>query len=121
MLRDKYVANYEFGFVRQSDNERILTWRYSVDSGGNLNSDDRPGRIVSGVNITGATFRSYMNYTELFTKLTPEERDAYKEKLPVGRVGAPAYGSSLGTWQSDLTYSSTGVAMVRQTFKLYGT
>lgn len=120
MLRDKYIANFEFGFVRKSDNERVLTWRYSVDSAGQLNSDDRPGRIVAGVDISGSTFRSYMNYTDAFLDLSSEEREIYNERLPVARIGAPAYGSSLGAWQSDLTYSSSGVAMVRQTFKLHG-
>jgi hypothetical protein len=121
MLRDKYIATFEFGFVRDTDNERLLTWKYSVDSAGDLTSDDRPGRIVSGVDIKGASFRSYMTYSDAWSKLTEEQKAAYKEALPVGRVGAAAYGSSLGSFQYDLAYSSTGVAMVRQTFKLYGT
>jgi Bacterial HORMA domain family 1 len=45
LLRDGYVKSYEFGFVRYADDERILTWKYSVDSSGYITSDDRPGRI----------------------------------------------------------------------------
>jgi len=121
LLRDGYVKSYEFGYVRASDDERILTWRYSVDSSGNLTNNDRPGRILAGVNITGATMRNRMIRSIAWDLLSEEKRDSIEKDLPIQRVGAPDYGSSLGIWQNDLAYSATGVAMVRQTFKLYGT
>jgi hypothetical protein len=121
MLRDEYVASYEFGWVRVADDERVLTWRYSVTSAGTLSSDDRPGRIVAGVNVTGCSFRTYMSYTAAWWSLIEERRIAYRESMPIDRNPAREYGSSLGVWHTDLTYSSTGVAMVRHNFKLYGT
>jgi hypothetical protein len=54
LLRDGYVKSYEFGYVRDADEERILTWRYAVDSAGELAANDRPGRIISGVNVSQA-------------------------------------------------------------------
>lgn len=120
-LRDKYLATYEFGWVRKADDERVLTWRYSVNTAGTLTNDDRPGRIVAGINISGCSFRTYMNHTSAWWSLTVAERVAYEAMMPIDRTAGPEYGSSLGAWHSDLTYSSTGVAMVRQTFKLYGT
>src|SRR5437870_569267 len=47
LLRDGYVAVYEFGFQR--NDQRLVSWRYTVDSSGISATDDRPGRIVSGV------------------------------------------------------------------------
>jgi hypothetical protein len=121
MLRDKYLSTYEFGWVRVADDERVLTWQYSVNSSGTLSSDDRPGRIVAGIDIKGCSFRTYMTYTSAWWSLTEEQRIAYRASMPIDRKTAQEYGSSLGAWHTDLTYSATGVAMVRQTFKLYGT
>lgn len=120
-LRDGFVSSYEFGWVRDSDDERILTWRYTVDSAGNLTSDDRPGRILSGINIAGCSFRNRMSHTSKWLQLSSKEQTAYVGSMPFQRTAKPDYGSSLGAWHTDLCYSSTGVAMSRQTFKLYGT
>ncbi len=120
LLRDGYVSTYEFGYVRSSDNERILTWRYSVDNAGKLTSDDRPGRILSGVNISGATMRNRLCHSGAWEKLSAEEQATVERTLPIQRVGRPDYGSSLGTWHNDLYYSSSGVLMSRQTFKPFG-
>ena len=121
LLRDGYVSTYEFGYVRSVDDERVLTWRYSVNSAGDLVSDNRPGRIISGVNITGATMRNRLCHSSAWFKLTAAERIAVEQAMPFQRTGRADYGSSLGTWVSDLSYSATGVVMNRQTFKLYGT
>lgn len=121
LLRNDYVKTYEFGFVRDSDDERVLTWRYSVDSAGNLRSDDRPGRIVSGVNVSGASFKTYLIKSAAWDNLTEAQQAAIEAMLPVTRHFAPEYGSSLGYWKKDLCYSATGVAMVRESFKLFGT
>jgi Bacterial HORMA domain family 1 len=120
LLRDGYVKSYEFGFVRNADYERVLTWRYSVDSAGNLTSDDRPGRIVSGVNVSGTTLRTYLIKSSAWDALSSAQRAAIEASLPITRTHAPEYNSSLGLWQYDRTYSA-GVTLTRQTFKLYGT
>jgi Bacterial HORMA domain family 1 len=121
LLRDGYVKSYEFGFIRDADYERILTWKYSVDSSGNLVSDDRPGRIVSGVNVSGTTLRTYLIKSSAWDALSSAQKAAIEATLPITRKDAPEYKSSLGVWQCDLTYSASGVALTRQTFKLYGT
>ncbi len=121
LLRDGYVASYEFGYVRIADNERVLTWRYTVNTSGDLIADDRPGRILAGVDISGATMRNRLCHSSAWYKLTPEGRKAIEDGLPIHREGRPDYGSSLGVWVSDLCYSASGVAMPRQTFKRFGT
>jgi hypothetical protein len=122
LLKDGYVSTYEFGWVRATDDERILTWKYSVDSSGNLTNNDRPGRIIAGVDITGTSMRNRLCHTsKWFNDLTEAQREAIEKGLPIHRTPSAEYGSSLGRWVNDLCYSSGGVATVRQTFKLYGT
>lgn len=120
LLRDGYVASYEFGFVRVADDERVLTWRYSVNSSGQLTGDDRPGRIVSDANITGANMRNRLCHSYSWIKLTETERAQIEKGLPIRRTPAPDYGSMLGSWTQDLSYSADGVALSRQTFKPFG-
>ena len=121
LLRDGYVSTYEFGYVRAGDEERVLTWRYTVDSSGNLTANDRPGRILAGVNINGCTLRNMLCHSTKWALLTAAQQTTIEQGLPFQRTVQSDYKSSLGTWQSDLCYSSGGVAMPRQTFKLYGT
>src|ERR1700687_5392894 len=51
-LNEGYVKEYEFGY--QKGGKRIVSWRYKVDSNGNLATDDRPGKVVPYVDIAGA-------------------------------------------------------------------
>jgi hypothetical protein len=117
LLRDGYVAAYEFGFAK--DNQRVISWRYTVDSSGNITMDDRPGRIVSGVDTTGALFFNQLTYSDSWSKLTQEERDRVKAVVPVQRVTKDGPEDGSGYWQQDRTYSSNGVAMPRSTFRPY--
>lgn len=121
LLRDGYLKSFEFGYVRKADDERVLTWRYEVDSSGSLTSNDRPGRIISGINISGSTLRTYLNKSSVWYALSEQQQTAIEALLPIKREACAEYKSGLGTWQKDLCYSSTGVAMVRETFKPYGT
>jgi hypothetical protein len=117
LLRDGYVAAYEFGF--QKDNQRKISWRYTVDSSGNITTDDRPGKIVSGADITDASFFNQLTYSDGWFKLSQDERDRMKELLPIQRVMKDGPKDGNGYWQQDRTYSSSGVAMPRSTFRPY--
>lgn len=53
-LNAGYVQEYKFGYKK--DGKRIVCWQYRVDANGQLVADDRPGKIVQYVDVTGATF-----------------------------------------------------------------
>jgi hypothetical protein len=118
LLRDGYVSEYEFGYTR--DNKRVLTWRYTVDTSGSITTDDRPGRILSGVELLGADFFNYLWHSGAWQKLTPSERERIENYLPIKRVGRDAPGDGTGYWQADLAYSATGVALSRRSFRPLG-
>ena len=61
LLRDGYVAEYEFGFMQ--DNQRLLSWHYVVDSSGISATDDRPGRIVSGIAVADASWFNRLTFS----------------------------------------------------------
>ena len=117
LLRDGYVSTYEFGF--QSDNQRILTWRYIIQDSDLSASDDRPGGIVSGVDISKANFFNRLCYSSKWFNLSDEERKTIRETLPVQRVTKDGPKDGLGYWHQDRQYSSNGVSLPRSTFRPY--
>jgi hypothetical protein len=117
LLRDGYVETYEFGFL--VDSQRLISWRYAVDTSGNIDADDRPGKIFSGVDVSNASFFNRLCYSNAWYNLSQEERDRIKASLPIQRVAKDGPKDGNGYWQQDRMYSSNGVAMPRSTFRPY--
>ena len=115
LLRDGYVQAYEFGFSR--DDARILSWSYTVDSSGLVTSNDRPGRIIAGVNISGASFFNQMTRSSAWAKLSPAEQENITADLPIQRVIKAGPRDGAGKWVYDLNYSSGGVTLGRKSFQ----
>lgn len=116
MLSAGYVEDYEFGF-KKSD-ERIVSWRYSVSSGGDLvGGDDRSGGLYARASVVGATYFNFMSYSGAWFALTEAQRTAVKSKHSVNRTTGSLPSDGAGTWQIDRSYSSAGVAIERKTFR----
>jgi len=115
LLRDGYVATYEFGFKRNE--QRLVSWSYTVDATGSISADDRPGRVVSGVDISNAVFFNYLTYSPAWGRLAQAERDSIKAGLPIQRVSGEPPADGQGYWERDLSYTSSGVALGRKTFR----
>lgn len=115
LLRDGYVQEYEFGFSRED--ARILSWSYSVDSSGQVTSNDRPGHIIAGVDISNASFFNQLTYSSKWGKLGASEIAAIKAGLPVDRVTKNGPRDGAGKRVYDLNYLSGGVALVRTCFQ----
>ena len=58
-LNEQYLLEYEFGF--QNDSKRIVSWHYRVDENGALTTDDRAGKVVPYVDVTGATYFNHLS------------------------------------------------------------
>lgn len=117
LLRDGYVEIYEFGFSQ--DDQRLLSWRYEVDGTGINSTDDRPGRIVSGVDITNATWFNQLTFSSAWIALHQTERDRIRSVLPIQRVTKDGPKDGRGYWTNDLNYSASGVSLGRRTFRPY--
>ena len=116
-LRDGFVSIYEFGF--QVNEERLLSWRYTVVNGDLTATDDRPGRIVSGVDTANAQFFNQLTYSSKWSNLSEKEREEWEAFYPIKRVTKDGPIDGNGYWQNDLQYSSNGVLLPRQTFRPY--
>lgn len=117
LLRDDYMEAYEFGFSQ--DDQRLLSWRYEVDGSGINSTDDRPGRIVSGVAIANAAWFNQLTFSNTWLALPQAERDRIRAGLPIQRVTKDGPKDGHGYWTNDLNYSASGVSLGRRTFRSY--
>jgi len=114
-VRDNFVSKYEFGF--QIEDNRLLAWRYTVVSGDLTATDDRPGRIISGVDISKARFFNQLTCSSKWFALSEKEQQEWEAFYPVKRVNKDGPKDGNGYWQRDLQYSSNGVLLPRETFR----
>ncbi|MNS67821.1 hypothetical protein D3C72_1010830 [compost metagenome] len=116
MLKGKYVRRVIYGFKR--DGSYIEpTLRYEAsDLNGSTSIDDDPGKIRPGANVAGASFASYMNYTQAWFDLTSAQQAAVEADLPFSRSNAsePSLSGHLST---DLNYSAGGRNLQRSTLR----
>ena len=75
LLRQGYLRTVTYGFKR--DGSWIEpTLRYTASDLANGGTDDDPGRVRPGINISGASFHSYLTYSSAWWALTPDQRAA---------------------------------------------
>ena len=114
MLAGEYVTSYEFGY--QNDDERVVSWYYTVTPAGDLEGG-RSGGLYPQADISGAEWFNFMTTNGNWSELTEAQRDGVRAKHSVHRtVGDPPSDGS-GRWVSDRTYVSGGIAIVRKEFR----
>jgi hypothetical protein len=116
LLKGGYLGTVRYGFKR---NELwivpMLSYNARDLAGGSANDDD-PGRIKPGADVTGASFYSYLTYSDAWTRLAPTQKEDVKKRLPFQRVSAEQPGIN-GYLEADRTYSSGGRALDRASLR----
>jgi len=118
LLRLGYLDTVTYGFRR--DGQWIEpTLRYTARELGAGATDDDPGRVKPGLDVTGAKFYSYLTHNAAWDALTSEQRAAIEAKLPLQRNGAPEPTVSGGYFADDRSYSAGGRTLGRQSVRSY--
>lgn len=115
-LKAGYLYKVSYGF--QKDGAWIEpTLQYTTkDLAGMQGTDDDPGRVKPGADVSGATFYSYLEQNSAYDALTAAQKEAFWKTLPFTRTGAAAPGVS-GYLMQDKSYSSGGRALDRSYVK----
>ena len=118
LLKNGYLGTVKYGFKRNGKFiEPTLEYRAYDLMGMNANDDD-PGRIRPNANITGASFYSYLTYSEKWDEISTSEKENFKKTLPFQRNGCDEPTVD-GYLTEDKTYSSGGRALTRKTVRSY--
>lgn len=114
LLNGGYVEEYEFGYKRNGI--RVVSWRYVVRDGRFL-TDDRPGKVVSIADVSGAVFYNSLTHNTAWHALSDRERTSIESELPVNRTAGSLPSDGNGYWTTDHGYSAGGVGLGRHTFR----
>jgi hypothetical protein len=115
LLLGGYVKQVTYGFKRSG--AWVVALRYEARLDGTLTADDRAGKVTPGINITRASWSTYLGYSYAWTLLDPAERARIKARLPVQRTGANEPSSTNGAWIQDRSYSAAGSGVQRASFR----
>lgn len=112
LLNNGLLGKVTYGFKR---NDIFIppTLEYTAqDLAANLNND-RPGNIATGQNVSGASFTSFLTYSDKWGNMTATDRAAFESDLPFQRStqSAPTVN---GYYQDDKNYSSGGTSLSRK-------
>jgi len=114
LLVKGYLGVVTYGFRRGKDHVPP-TLKYTART--LLTADDLPGRVWPGENIAGATFYSYLTYSNAWLGLTLAQREQFEATLPFVRSGAQEPGASAGIWVNGKSYSSGGGGVERSVLR----
>lgn len=112
-----YLESVEYGFKKQED--LVFGLRYDVTRGGDLVTDDRPGRIPANEDTSDAEWFSLITYSDHFLQLSEVEKNNIKESLPFSRGFGTEPSTNLGTWYNEKIFTSGGVSLERRVFKTF--
>lgn len=118
LLRQGYLGTVTYGFQRD-DKWIEPTLRYTASELAGSGTDDDPGRVPPGRDISGAQFHSYLTYSAAWDALTADQRTTVKKQLPLQRVNGTESVVSNGYFANDKTYSSGGRSLGRASVRSY--
>lgn len=119
LLQHGYLETVTYGFQRNGEWIEP-TVQYTAAQLGAAGIDDDPGRVPPGMQIEGASFKSYLTYSRSWHALSQEEQDKFEASLPFQRTGAPEPTVAKGRYfQNDKTYSSGSVSLGRSSIRSY--
>jgi hypothetical protein len=118
LLKGGYLKKVSYGFKKDDKWIEPSIHFEAKDLRELTSTDEDPGRIRPGADISGAGFYSYLTHNSEWRKLTSEERNDFEEDLPFKRGGANELGIN-GYLSQDKTYSAGGKSVIRSTVKSY--
>lgn len=117
LLKAGYLGEVTYGFKR-GDDWIEPTLRYTAGDLVGSGTDDDPGRVRQGRDVSGASFYSYLTYSAKYLNASSADKESTLKDLPFERGSASAPGIS-GYLESDKTYSAGGRALNRASVRSF--
>lgn len=116
LLKQGYLSTVSYGYRR--DGVWVVALKYIARTDGTLTADDRAGCVPRGVDVEGASFFSFMEYSSTWATLSTEQQRTVAAGLPVQRPNGTEPELGQGHWTDDRTYSSGGRGVARKAFRV---
>jgi hypothetical protein len=118
LLKNGYLEKVTYGFKRNGNWIKPSLHYTSHELNQADGTDDDPGKVRPGEDVTGAIFYTFLEKNKSFYNLSAEEQERFNSSLPFRRSDAPTPGAE-GYFSRDLSYSSGGRALNRSTLNSY--
>lgn len=112
LLAHDVLNDVVYGFQRNGKwTEAAL--KYVALPGGELTTDDDPGKIRANLDITGAHFTSFLTYNAKWHAMSATQQAAIRAGCTFQRGTATAPPLEVGNWVADRNYSAGGRGLGR--------
>jgi len=118
LLKANCLEEVTYGYKR-NDSWIEPALRYKAKDLHGMGGDDDPGRVPPGMDVSGASFYSFLTYNSNWDKLSVVEQAAIKARFSLERSTASAPTVSNGFFVEDKTYTSGGRSLGRATIRKY--
>ena len=116
LLKHDAVDEVVYGFKRNGL-WTMASARYVALPGGSIQADDDPGRIRPNLDVSGASFTSFLTYSSRWSSLTAIEQAMIERELPFKRTTDNTPGLESGRWVDDRNYVAGGRGLGRSTVR----
>ena len=110
LLRDRYLDEVTYGF--QKNGIWVLAIKYKAQYGGDgacFMEDNDPGGIQVGTDVVDSYFTSVLKYSNAWRQLPVQEKQSYKNRLPIIRVEGAEPGGDWGEYDKNYYRGNIGV------------
>ena len=114
LLKHDMINHITYGFKK--DGEWITAVKYHAVDGA-LIADDVPGRLRAGANVSGASFTSFLSYSNSWWNRSDTERNCIRKLLPFPRSTGEEPGVKDGYWSQDLNYVAGNRGLSRSSIR----
>ena len=114
LLLGKWFKSVSYGYKRNG--VWVIALKYETRFGTIKPIDDDSGRVMPGIDISGAFWHSFLSKTNSYFKLPQSEKNKIEQLLPFKRTYGVEPRLNTGGWRNDKYYSAGGGALQRQIY-----
>lgn len=114
LLKHDAINHITYGFKKNG--EWVVAVKYHAVDGA-LISDDVPGRLRAGANVSGASFTSFLSYSNSWCNRPDADKDRIRKLLPFRRSTGEEPGVKDGYWSQDLNYVAGSRGLSRSSIR----
>ena len=109
LMHGGFLKEVTYGYRR--NDEWVFALKYEA-AGNGLHGDDRSGRVRPGIDITGASWGSFMTYSAEYDALSENDRQKLHSTLPIARSEGGEPRTRFSSY--DKAYTSGGYSIRRR-------
>jgi hypothetical protein len=108
-----YLESVSYGF--RCAGEWVVALKYTAHTNGLITSDNPSGGVKPGIDISNASWYTFLTYSSAFQNLQPAEKEKVTAGLRIQRTDG-VEPKATGVWTADKSYSNGGVGLQRRLF-----